>query len=65
MNTRMLENYVVHLYLVFWKKEEQFLELEWDMNDHCTLTQHTMVNKKTYLFVYNVVIIILNNTIAV
>jgi len=48
MNTRMLENYGVHHYSVFWKKEEQFLVLEWDMNDHCTLTQHTMVNKNTF-----------------
>lgn len=65
MNIRMLENYDVHLYLVFWKKEEQFLEPEWDMNDHCTLTQHTMVNKKIYLFVYNVSIIILNALITI
>lgn len=45
MNIRMLESYGVHHCSVFWKKEEQFLVLEWDMNDHCTLTQHTMVNK--------------------
>jgi len=45
MNTRMLESYGVRHCLVFWKKEEQFLVLEWDMNDHCISTQHTMVNK--------------------
>lgn len=50
MNTRMLENYDVHHYSVFWKKEVPYLVLEWDMNDHCTLTQRTMVNKSVILF---------------
>lgn len=39
----MQENYDVHLCSVFWKKEEEYLELEWDMNDHYILTQHIMV----------------------
>lgn len=50
MNIRMLENYDVHHYSVFWKKEEPCLVLEWDMNDLYTLTQHTMVNKSVILF---------------
>lgn len=45
MNIRMLESYGVRHCSAFWKKEEQFLVLEWDMNVHCTLTQHTMVHK--------------------
>lgn len=46
MNIRMLESCDVHLCSVFWKREELFLVPEWDMNDHCTLIQHIMVNKK-------------------
>jgi hypothetical protein len=57
MNIRMLENYGVHRCSVFWKKEEQFLVLEWDMNDLYTLTQHIMVdknnlNKTTYYIIF-------------
>jgi len=48
MNIRMLESYGVHHYSAFWKKEEQFLVLEWDTNVHCTLTQHTMVYKTIF-----------------
>lgn len=50
MNIRMLENYDVHHYSVFWKKEVPYLVLEWVMNDLYTLIQHTMVNKSVILF---------------
>lgn len=45
----MLENYDVHHYTVYWKKEEQFLVLGWDMKDLYTLIPHTMVNKVIFL----------------
>jgi len=50
MSINMLETYDVHHCSAFWKKEEQFLVPEWDMNGHCTLTQHTMVNNKRHSY---------------
>lgn len=47
-NIKMLENYDVHHYSAFWKKEEEFLELEWDMNDLCTLIRLTVVKLHFY-----------------